>query len=56
MVTPNVAVTDSSILIKALDLCSTMEIFMPNRNNEMLNFDAFAYLKHRILADTSISR
>ena len=46
---------DHNFNVIALELVLTMEISMTNKNNEMRVYDAFAYFKHRIITDTSIS-
>ena len=52
---PNVDTRDHNFIVIALEFVLTMEILMTNKNNEMLVYDAYAYFKHRILTDTSIS-
>ena len=52
---PNLDTRDHIFIVIALEFMLTMEIFMANKNNEMLFYDAYAYFKHRILTDTSIS-
>ena len=52
---PNVYTRDHIFIVIALEFVLTMEILMTNKNNEMLVYDAYAYFKHRILTDTSIS-
>ena len=49
---PNVDTRDHNFIVIALEFVLTMEILM---TNEMLVYDAYAYFKHRILIDTSIS-
>ena len=52
---PNVDTRDHNFIVIALEFVLTTEILMTNKNNEMLVYDAYAYFKHRILTDTSIS-
>ena len=51
----NVDTRDHNFFVFALEFVLTMEILMTNKNYEMLVYDAYAYFKHRILTDTSIS-
>ena len=52
---PNVDTRDHNFIVIALDFVLIMEILMTNETNEMLVYDAYAYFKHLILTDTSIS-
>ena len=52
---PNKGTRDHNFIVIALEFKFTREILMTNKNNEMLVYDAYAYFKHRILTDISIS-